>query len=76
MRGNRRSILVLIEQRPRTVRELAALTNMTVSAIYEALREYKSMGIVHAERSSRVPAQPHGSAKVYAMPGTDMSAFA
>lgn len=75
MRGNRLELLLLIEQRPRRVRELAALTNMTVSAIYEALRQYKALGVVQAQTL-----RGHGTGfrepKIYALPGADLSAFA
>lgn len=74
MRGNRRELLVLIEQQPRRVSELAALTNMTVSAIYEALREYKSLGIVRAQAVRT--GGGYRAPKVYALPGADLSAFA
>lgn len=75
MRGNRREILVLIEQQPRRVSELATLTNMTRSAVYEALRQFKALGVIVA-RSTGQTGTGHAPQKVYARPDADLSAFA
>lgn len=75
MKGNRRKLLVLLEQRPRTVRELRELTNMKLSTISEALREWKAFGIVRSapvRAARRCVNPPH----VYGLAGVDLSSAA
>jgi predicted transcriptional regulator len=64
MQGNRRKLLSLIEERPRTVHELADATGMRIGTIWEALREFKALGIVDAKRL-RAPGGVDGAPQSY-----------
>lgn len=78
MKGRRRELLALIEERPRRVSELAAATNMTLSATYEALREFKALGIVQSRKIDPYNAARRGGGlpHVYGLAGVDLNAFA
>lgn len=76
MRESRRQLLVLIEEKPRFVRDLVKSTGMRMGAIWEALRQLKELGVVESVpapgfKTCRGGNHPH----VYGIAGTDLSGY-